>query len=92
MLPGARSPDLREDDCRQQSWTSREDTVELRELLSVLRRLTDLAPAQAQLLDQECAEPLITVDELTSARVPPVPDSRRVLISGARAAGQDQLH
>ncbi|MGH3930419.1 MAG: type ISP restriction/modification enzyme [Pseudonocardiaceae bacterium] len=39
---------------------SRADTVELRELLAVLRRLTDLAPAQAELLDQVCAGPLIT--------------------------------
>ncbi|PZS39045.1 MAG: DNA methyltransferase, partial [Pseudonocardiales bacterium] len=39
---------------------SHEDTVELRELLSVLRRLTDLAPAQAELLDQVCAGQLIT--------------------------------
>ncbi|MGH3831722.1 MAG: type ISP restriction/modification enzyme [Pseudonocardiaceae bacterium] len=71
---------------------SREDTVELRELLSVLRRLTDLAPTQAELLDQVCVGPLITVDELTLARVLPVPDSRRVLTSGTSAAEQDQLH
>ncbi|MGH3822531.1 MAG: type ISP restriction/modification enzyme [Pseudonocardiaceae bacterium] len=71
---------------------SHEDTVELRELLSVLRRLTDLASAQAELLDQGCAGPLITVDELTVAGVLPVPDSRRVLISGAPAVGQDQLN
>ena len=44
---------------------SREDTVELRELLAVLRRLTDLAPAQAELLDRVCAGPLITVEEPT---------------------------
>ncbi|MGH3722423.1 MAG: type ISP restriction/modification enzyme [Pseudonocardiaceae bacterium] len=71
---------------------SREDTVELCELLSVLRRLTDLAPAQVELLDQVCSGPLITVDELTLARVLPVPDSRRVLTSGPPAAEQDQLH
>ncbi|MGH3528041.1 MAG: type ISP restriction/modification enzyme, partial [Pseudonocardiaceae bacterium] len=71
---------------------SHEDTVELRELLSVLRRLTDLAPAQAELLDQVCAGPLITVDELTLARVLPVPDSRRVLASSAPAPEPDQLH
>ena len=69
-----------------------EDTIELRELLSVLRRLTDLAPAQAELLDQVCAGPLITVEELTLAGVLPVPDSRRVLVSGAPGAEQDQLH
>ncbi|MGH3908358.1 MAG: hypothetical protein ACRDTE_29860 [Pseudonocardiaceae bacterium] len=70
---------------------SREDTVELRELLSVLRRLTDLAPAQAELLDQVCAGPLITVEELTLAGVLPVPDSRRQLVSGLPAAEPDQL-
>jgi hypothetical protein len=70
---------------------SHEDTVELRELLSVLRRLTDLAPAQAELLDQVCTGPLITVDELTLARVLPVPDSRRALFSGLPAAEPDQL-
>ena len=48
---------------------SRADTVELRELLAVLRRLTDLAPAQAELLDQIRAGPLITVEELTAAGV-----------------------
>jgi Type ISP C-terminal specificity domain len=71
---------------------SHEDTVELRELLSVLRRLTDLAPAQAELLDQVCAGPLVTVDELMLAGVLPVPDSRRVLASGPPAAEQGQLH
>lgn len=71
---------------------SHEDTVELRELLSVLRRLTDLAPTQAELLDQACAGPLITIDELTLAGALPMPDSRRVLASGAPAAEQDQLH
>lgn len=70
---------------------SREDTVELRELLSVLRRLTDLAPAHAELLDQVCDGPLITVDDLTLARVLPVPDSRRVLISGPPAAEQGEI-
>ncbi|PZS28118.1 MAG: DNA methyltransferase [Pseudonocardiales bacterium] len=69
-----------------------EDTVELRELLSVLRRLTDLAPPQAELLDQVCAGPLITVDELTLARVLPVPDSQRVLVSGPPVAGQGEMH
>ncbi|MGH3755636.1 MAG: hypothetical protein ACRDRP_23670 [Pseudonocardiaceae bacterium] len=44
------------------------------------------------MLDQVCAGPLITVEELTSARVLPMPDSRRVLTSGAPAAEQDQLH
>ncbi|MGH3696339.1 MAG: type ISP restriction/modification enzyme [Pseudonocardiaceae bacterium] len=70
---------------------SHEDTLELRELLSILRRLTDLAPAQAELLDQVCAGSLITVEELTVAGVLPVPDSRRVLVSGAPAAEQGQL-
>lgn len=70
---------------------SREDTVELRELLSVLCRLTDLAPAQSELLDQVCAGPLITVEELTLAGVLPVPDSRRLLVSGLPAAEPDQL-
>ncbi len=59
---------------------------------SVLRRLTDLAPAQEQLLDEVCAGPLITVEELTMAGVLPVPDSRRVLTSGAPTTEQDQLN
>ena len=70
---------------------SHQDTVELRELLSVLRRLTDLAPAQAELLDQVCAGPLITVEELTAAGALPVPDSRRVLVTGLPVAEPDQL-
>ncbi|MGQ0719258.1 MAG: hypothetical protein ACT4NP_18480 [Pseudonocardiales bacterium] len=44
------------------------------------------------MLDQVCAGPLITVDELTLDGVLPVPDSRRVLASGLPAAEQDQLH
>lgn len=70
---------------------SHADTVELRELLSVLRRLTDLAPAQATLLDEVCAGPLITVEELTAAGALPVPDARRVLVTGLPAAEPDQL-
>ena len=70
---------------------SHQDTVELRELLSVLRRLTDLAPAQAELLDQVCAGPLITVEELTAVGALPVPDSRRVLVTGLPVAEPDQL-
>lgn len=70
---------------------SYDDTVELRELLSVLRRLIDLAPAQATLLDEVCAGPLITVEELTLARALPVPDARRVLVTGLPAVEPDQL-
>jgi hypothetical protein len=62
------------------------DTIELREVLSVLRRLTDLAPTQADLLHQVCAGPLSTAEDLTLAGVLPVPDSRRLLTSGAPAA------
>jgi len=70
---------------------SHQDTIELRELLSVLRRLTDLAPVQVDLLDQVCAGPLITVEELTAAGALPVPDSRRVLVTGLPVAEPDQL-
>ena len=70
---------------------SHQDTIELRELLSVLRRLTDLAPVQVDFLDQVCAGPLITVEELTAAGALPVPDSRRVLVTGLPVAEPDQL-
>jgi hypothetical protein len=70
---------------------SREDTIELRELLSVLRRLVDLVSAQAEMLEQVCAGPLITVEELTLAEVLPVPKSRRVLVLGLPAKEPNQL-
>lgn len=53
-------------------------TVELNELLTLLRRLVELEPAQADLLDRIVAGPLITVAELTAAGVFPVnPLARR---------------
>ncbi|CAM5675641.1 N-6 DNA methylase [Streptomyces hirsutus] len=52
-------------------------TTELIELLSVLRRLTDLAPAQDALLAAVLAGPVVTEDELERQGVLPVPPSAR---------------
>jgi hypothetical protein len=64
------------DDIHVETWPP-EWTRELIELLSVLRRLTDLAPAQEALLATILAGPVIT-EELTAAGVLPVlPSARR---------------
>ncbi|MFD0227789.1 type ISP restriction/modification enzyme [Streptomyces hirsutus] len=64
------------DDIHVDTWPS-EWTSELIELLSVLRRLTDLAPAQDALLAAVLAGPVVTEDELRAAGVLPVPPSAR---------------
>lgn len=64
------------DDIHVATWPS-EWTSELIELLSVLRRLTDLAPAQDALLAAVLAGPVVTEDELRAAGVLPVPPSAR---------------
>jgi hypothetical protein len=52
-------------------------TIELSELLTVLRRLVALEPAQADLLDHILTGPLLSVPDLRSAGVLPVPDVAR---------------
>ncbi|MER8032457.1 type ISP restriction/modification enzyme [Streptomyces bauhiniae] len=65
------------DDIHVTSWPS-EWTVELIDLLSVLRRLVDLAPAQQALTMKIVGSPVITVTDLTSAGVlPPQPGASR---------------
>ncbi len=56
------------DDLHLESWPT-EWTEELLDLLSVLRRLTDLATEQEDLLAEILARPVSTRDELTSAGV-----------------------
>ncbi|MFJ9111422.1 type ISP restriction/modification enzyme [Streptomyces sp. NPDC102283] len=56
------------DDLHVESWPT-EWTEELLDLLSVLRRLTDLVSAQEDLLAEVLAGPVSTRDELTSAGV-----------------------
>lgn len=56
------------DDIHVESWPS-EWTKELIELLSVLRRITDLGPAQADLLTDILAAPVTTHSELIAAGV-----------------------
>jgi hypothetical protein len=48
-------------------------TTELLELLNVLGLLVREEPAQAALFDEVCAGPLITVTDLTTAGIIPVP-------------------
>lgn len=64
------------DDIHAQRWPH-EWTTELIELLSVLRRLADLAPAQGELLSEILVGPVIAETELTTARVLPVPAAAR---------------
>ncbi|MEU2264579.1 type ISP restriction/modification enzyme [Streptomyces sp. NPDC019645] len=65
------------DDIHVTSWPG-EWTEELIELLSVLRRLVDLAPVQQALTTKIVNSPVITVEELTSAGVlPPQPKAAR---------------
>ncbi|MFY1623728.1 type ISP restriction/modification enzyme [Micromonospora sp. WMMD735] len=52
-------------------------TAELNDLLTMLRRLVDLEPHQEDLLDRIVAGPQITIVDLTSAGVFPVPDLAR---------------
>jgi hypothetical protein len=59
---GRRSSPL--DDIHVTSWPS-EWTSELNDLLSVLRRLVELEPAQAELLDDVVAGPLLSLADLT---------------------------
>ncbi|WP_323383935.1 type ISP restriction/modification enzyme, partial [Streptomyces calidiresistens] len=77
------------DDIHVTAWPS-VWTEELIELLSVLRRLTDLAPAQQALTTKIVGSPVVTVAELTSAGVlPPQPGAdrarRRVVLDFGRS-------
>ncbi|WP_218008908.1 type ISP restriction/modification enzyme [Nocardia jiangxiensis] len=78
------------DDLHVDSWPS-SWSRELMELLSVLRRLTDLAPAQQELLDRILAGPTVTVADLEKAAILPVSDRarkpRRLL-----KPGHEELH
>jgi hypothetical protein len=60
------------DDITPDEWSPK-FTTELLELLNVLAWCADLEPAQAALLDQICASPLITIAKLQQAKVLPVP-------------------
>lgn len=64
------------DDIHADRWPH-EWTRELIDLLSVLRRLTDLDPLQRELLGEILARPVITEAELTTAGMFPVPAAAR---------------
>nr|WP_159062544.1 type ISP restriction/modification enzyme [Streptomyces caniscabiei] len=65
------------DDIHVTSWPSKW-TEELIDLLSVLRRLVDLAPTQQALTTKIVGSPVVTVTDLTSAGVlPPQPGATR---------------
>jgi hypothetical protein len=74
------------DDIHAEEWPH-EWTTELVQLLSVLRRITDLASAQGELLREILAGPVITETELTAAGVLPVPG----FAGKARHAAADAL-
>ncbi|MFC7260257.1 type ISP restriction/modification enzyme [Streptomyces lutosisoli] len=64
------------DDLHVESWPA-DWSRDLIELLSVLRRLVDLAPAQQDLLDRVLAAPTITAVDLETVGILPVPDKAR---------------
>ncbi|MEV5175053.1 type ISP restriction/modification enzyme [Streptomyces flaveolus] len=64
------------DDIHAKQWP-REWSTELIELLTVLRRLVELAPAQESLLERILAAPLITEEVLKAAGALPVADKAR---------------
>jgi hypothetical protein len=64
------------DDIHVDRWPE-EWTVELIELLSLLRRLDDLIPAQRELLAAVLADPVVSEHDLKSAGVLPVHDTAR---------------
>jgi hypothetical protein len=74
--PQARGEQSALDDIRPTTWPS-EYTTDLLELLRVLTLVTELEPAQAELLSRVVQSPLITVGDLVEAGVLPVPDAAR---------------
>ncbi|GAA3749351.1 hypothetical protein GCM10022205_40450 [Spinactinospora alkalitolerans] len=75
------------DDIRPERWTPR-FTDELLELLTVLTRLVELEPRQAEFLDEILSGPLVTVDGLTTAGVLPIKPGLR---KPPRRLGQTEL-
>ncbi|MGA5325315.1 type ISP restriction/modification enzyme [Streptomyces griseoincarnatus] len=80
------------DDLHVTAWPS-EWSAELVDLLSVLRRLVDLAPAQQSLTTRIVNSPVVTTTDLTSAGVlPPQPRAdrarRRVVLDFGRPANE----
>jgi hypothetical protein len=74
------------DDIHVEAWPH-EWTGELIEMLSVLRRLVELAPVQAEFLAEVLASPVVTVQDLTEAGILPVAPGVRK----ARHRGEDTL-
>ncbi|WP_046494025.1 type ISP restriction/modification enzyme [Streptomyces odonnellii] len=64
------------DDIHVERWPQ-EWTRELIELLSVLRCLTDMAPAQDELLTEILAAPVVSQADLTTARILPIAAASR---------------
>jgi hypothetical protein len=71
---GRRSSPL--DDVNAEYWPSRY-TTELLELLNVLEMCADIEPRQADVLEQICEGPLITMADLRQEQVFPVPAAAR---------------
>lgn len=73
------------DDVVATTWTT-EMTTELLELLHVLGRCVALEPRQEDLLDRIAEGPLLTVEDMTTAGVLPVPTTARSVPKPAREA------
>lgn len=76
--PQARGKQSPLDDVRPVEWTP-EYTTDLLNLLNALTLLVELEPAQAELLTAVMEGPRITVEDLTTAGILPVPDSARAI-------------
>jgi hypothetical protein len=63
-------------------------TTQLLELLNVLALLIREEPSQAQLLDEVCAGPLITVADLTAGSILPVPKEATKALKAVSDAGE----
>jgi hypothetical protein len=91
--PQSRGDQSALDDARPETWPSAY-TTDLIELLRVLTLVSDLEPAQAELLEKVMGTERITVADLTAAGVFPVPAAARSplpKVSRARRAGVGQM-
>ena len=88
--PQARGEQSPLDDIRPTSWPP-EYTSDLLDLLNVLTLLVEMEPAQADLLDRVMSGPRVTVEDLTTTGVLPVPDSARKLPKSTTEPVQQDL-
>ncbi len=87
---GDRRPPSKLCEIQPDGWLA-EYTTELLNVLHVLGRLVELEPAQAKLLDQICAGPLITVSELRDGGALDVPKEWKKKLEVKKAELYDEV-